>query len=111
MLRKAKGSHKCCLPLKEMVENLPSVYPLLNWKCVCTIYSIGKSEEGQELWMIDFGPVTGDSRYVPEVLLVGSLHGDEVVGYEILLQLAYHLCENYGKDFIITQVSLKLSTV
>ena len=55
--------------------------------------------------MIDFGPPTGDSRYVPEALLVGSLHGDEVVGYEILLQLAYHLCENYGKDYIITQVS------
>ena len=74
-----------------------------------TIYSIGKSEEGQDIWMIDFGPPTGDSRYVPEVLLVGSLHGDEVVGYEILLQLAYHLCENYGKDYIITQVSLLLS--
>ena len=70
------------------------------------LYSIGKSEEGQELWMVDFGPATGDSRYVPETMLVGSLHGDEVVGYEILLQLAYHLCENYGKDYIITQVCL-----
>ena len=59
--------------------------------------------------MVDFGPPTGDSRYVPEALLVGSLHGDEVVGYEILLQLAYHLCENYGKDYIISQVS-KINT-
>ena len=56
--------------------------------------------------MVDFGPAGGDSRYVPEVLLVGSLHGDEVVGYEVLLQLTYHLCENYKKDFIITSVCI-----
>ena len=56
--------------------------------------------------MMDVGPASGDSRYIPEVLLVGSLHGDEVVGYEVLLQLAYHLCENYKKDFIVSSVSI-----
>jgi predicted deacylase len=60
---------------------------------------------GKELWMVDFGPESGDARYVPEMLVVGSLHGDERVGYEIALQLVEHLCTNYKKDFIITSVS------
>ena len=55
--------------------------------------------------MVDFGPESGDARYVPEMLVIGSLHGDERVGYEMALQLVEDLCTNYHKDFIITSVS------
>ncbi|XP_060595456.1 carboxypeptidase D-like isoform X2 [Ruditapes philippinarum] len=68
------------------------------------LVSFGKSMSGKDLWMVDFGPESGDARYVPEMLVVGSLHGDERVGYEIALQLVEHLCTNYRKDFIITSI-------
>ncbi|XP_053375782.1 carboxypeptidase D-like [Mercenaria mercenaria] len=68
------------------------------------LVSFGKSTSGKDLWMIDFGPESSDARYVPEMLVVGSLHGDERVGYEMALQLSEHLCTNYKKDFIITSI-------
>lgn len=74
-------------------------------------FSFGKSSTGKDLWMIEFGPESGDARYVPEMLVVGSLHGDERVGYEMALVLSEHLCMNYKNDFIITSVSFRVTFV
>jgi len=64
--------------------------------------SFGKSTSGRDLWLMEFGPEQGD--YVPEVLLVGGLHGDEGVGYEMSLQLSRHLCTSAGKDYLVKNV-------
>lgn len=40
----------------------------------------------------------------PEMKYIGNVHGNEVVGREILLQLIKHLCENYEKDDKITEL-------
>ena len=64
------------------------------------------SEKGQDMWMMDFGPETGDARYVPEILIVGGLHGDEAAGYEMMMQLSVHLCLNYHRDYIAKKVIL-----
>lgn len=71
-------------------------------------FSFGKSSSGTDLWMIDLGPESSDARYVPEMLMVGSLHGDERVGYEMIMQLVEHLCSNYKIDFVVSDVSMIL---
>lgn len=40
----------------------------------------------------------------PEVMFVGNMHGNEVIGCEILLNLIEYMCRNYGKDALVTRL-------
>ncbi|OWF53104.1 carboxypeptidase D-like isoform X2 [Mizuhopecten yessoensis] len=74
-------------------------------KCpdITNLHSIGKSPKSHDLWMLDIGSKKPSDPSLTHVLFVGGIHGNEVVPTELLLQLAYDLCENYKKDFLITK--------
>ena len=66
--------------------------------------SVGKSSEGRELWALR---ITSDAKQPrppgrPMFKYVGNMHGDEVVGREVLLYLIQYLCDHYGSDNVTT---------
>ena len=84
--------------LKDLAERYPQIAKL---------YSIGNSadvDNSRELWVIKISDNVGQDEAEPEVKYVSTMHGDEVVGQEMMMYLIRHLLENYGKDPWITQL-------
>ncbi|XP_011256547.2 carboxypeptidase D [Camponotus floridanus] len=82
--------------LKELNANYPNITRL---------YSIGSSVQGRELYVMEITKNPGKhSSEKPEVKYVGNMHGNEVVGREMLLLLLRYLCENYGTDERVTRL-------
>ncbi|XP_058117990.1 carboxypeptidase D isoform X2 [Anopheles coustani] len=82
--------------INELAANYPSITHL---------YSIGKSVQGRDLWVMEI--TEGPGKHVatkPEVKYIANMHGNEVVGRELLLLFAKYLCENYNATERVTRL-------
>nr|XP_055068050.1 carboxypeptidase Z-like [Misgurnus anguillicaudatus] len=85
--------------LKETAARCPNI---------SRTYSIGRSFEGKDLLVIEFSSSVGEHELLkPEVRFVGNMHGNEVMGRELLIYLAQYLCSEYllGNSRIQTLVN------
>ncbi|XP_014255369.1 carboxypeptidase D-like [Cimex lectularius] len=68
------------------------------------LYSIGTSSKGKALQVLKIGSNSDDIPLIPDIKLIGGLHGNVPIGTEILIKLSEHLLENYGINEEITKI-------
>ena len=73
---------------------------------IAKLMSVGTTVEGRNLWVMRISENVQQSRSLgkPMFKYVGNMHGDEVVGREILLYLVQYLCDSYGTNSTIAEL-------
>lgn len=72
--------------IKAVVKTYPEIMSL---------ESIGKSVSGRELWMVKVSDNVAMDELEPEFKYISSMHGDEIVGRELMILFLNDLGENY----------------
>ncbi|XP_056586913.1 carboxypeptidase D, b isoform X2 [Triplophysa dalaica] len=86
--------------IEMLLQLYSAVHPSITY-----LYSAGRSVQGRSLYGIEISTNPGvNQQGKPEVMFVGNMHGNEVIGCEILLNLIEYMCRNYGKDALVTRL-------
>jgi len=63
---------------------------------ICQLLTAGQSVQGRELWLIKISDNVALEEDEPEFKYISTMHGDEPVGTEMMLNLINYLTTNYG---------------
>ncbi|MDA3910553.1 MAG: PKD domain-containing protein [Bacteroidales bacterium] len=83
----------------QMLDDFVTNYPDL-----CQVEIIGYSEEGLPIKTLIISDNIGTDEDEPEFWWSGTMHGDETLGYVLLLRMADYLLSNYGTDAQVTNL-------
>ncbi|XP_014254096.1 carboxypeptidase E-like [Cimex lectularius] len=96
---------------KELKDVLDSVHT----KCpsITRVYMLNrKSVQGVPLYVIQFSMMPGvHQSMIPETKYIANMHGNEVLGRELLLKLADYLCEEFNNGNEDIQKLIKLTSI
>jgi carboxypeptidase T len=84
------GLYRTYAQMTSLLQNLTATYPN-----IMSLSSIGKTYEGRELWMVKISDNVSQQETEPEVLFMGTHHGNEKPGYEVCLYFIQYLVEHY----------------
>ena len=90
----------------QEMANLEALYP-----DICKRITIGNSVQGREMWVMKISDNIDIEEAEPEVKFTSTMHGDEVTGEEMNMELIYDILEGYsaGNDtmtFIVNNTEL-----
>ncbi|MCA9416172.1 MAG: carboxypeptidase regulatory-like domain-containing protein [Candidatus Omnitrophica bacterium] len=85
--------------LTAFLQKKASDYPDL-----CRLESIGQSVQGRDLWFLRISDNPDLEEDEPEFKYISTIHGDEIVGVAMMLNLIDLLLEGYGVDQRLTDL-------
>jgi len=85
--------------IEKELKTIAEKYPQLT-----KLYSIGKSVKKRDLWVLKLSKNAKVEDKRPEFKYVANMHGDEIVGREMMMKFIKDCTENYGKDPEITNL-------
>ena len=71
---------------------------------IVSLFSIGTSYQGRQLWAVKISDNVGVDEPEPEVLFDGTHHADEHMATEMTLHIMHWLVDGYGIDPRITKI-------
>ena len=96
---KARGAYPSPEEIEKELKSVTSQYPEIS-----KMFSIGKSVKNRNLWVIKLSRDVGTNDDRPEFKYIANMHGDEIVGREIMVKFIKDLLANYGKDPQVTNL-------
>ena len=78
---------------RNMMWQFASAYPN-----ICRLDTIGYSVQNRLILALKISDNVNQNEDEPEFLYTSSMHGDELVGYILMLRLADHLLSQYGQN-------------
>lgn len=85
--------------LTAVLKKLANDYPK-----ILKLFSIGKSSQGLELWVMKISDNVELDEKEPEFKYISSMHGDEITGRELTTFLIADIAKAYGRDQAITDL-------
>ncbi len=85
--------------LTQELQRLANKYP-----SIAHLSSLGKTVEGREMWCMKISDNANEDEAEPKFKYISSMHGDEVVGKELMVYLIRSLLDDYGQDDRITKL-------
>ena len=71
---------------------------------LCSLESIGTTTSGRELWVLKISDNVSTNEGEPEFFYTSTMHGDELVGFPLMIRLIDYLLTNYGSDTEVTNL-------
>lgn len=85
--------------IERDLKNITAKFPNL-----AKMFSIGKSVKKRDLWVIKISKNVSVDDKRPEFKYIANMHGNEIVGREVMVRLIKDLLLSYGKDPQITNL-------
>ncbi len=79
-------------------------YYATTYPALCSLESIGTTQGGRDLWVLKITDNVSVNEGEPEFLYTSSMHGDELVGFPLMIRMIDYLLTNYGTDTEVTNL-------
>lgn len=94
-----RGNYHTLAQIESMLQNIANNYP-----SITSLYSIGTTYEGRNIWCLEITDNPGVDEGEPGVFFMGLHHAREWPTVEICLYIANQLTSNYGSNSTIADV-------